>query len=196
MAYFQKGTAPAPDPNIWDSLLVVTDGLGGGMLAVSELDATKNGGKLLKGCPLYLDFSDKAAHIVKSGLVVTGGTTTLPRINKNHLFKVGEFVYVSGDAVTINAIDTSNAAYDVFTLSAACTGATAGAYLENATAAGATPTKKYVPNCLLGDTTKIVSGATAHCIFRINQWVERSRFPHAISDASIASLAPNIIIKG
>jgi hypothetical protein len=196
MAYFQKGTTPAPDPHIWDALLVVKEGLGGGMLAIGELDATKNSGYLLKGCPLYLDYADKAAHIVKSGLVITGGTTTLPRVNKNHLFKVGDIVYVSGDAVTINAIDTSNSAYDVFTLSAACTGAAAGAYLELATAAGATPAKKYVPNCLLGDTTKIVTGATVPCIFRANQWLQRNLFPHAISDVSIASLAPNIIIKG
>lgn len=195
MAYYTKGTAPAPNPTIWDPLLAVTDGLGGGMLAVTELDATQHSGYLLKGCPMYLDFSTKIAHPVKSGLVITGGTTTIPRVNKNHTFKVGDVVFVSGDGVTITSIVTTNAAYDVITLSAACTGASAGAILEQGAAAGASPSKLYAPNCLLGDTTKIVTGATAHLIFRINQWVNSALLPHNLSTTSLASLAPNIIIK-
>lgn len=136
MPYFKKNERPAPDPRIWDELKTHSDGLGGAMLDVTELDATKNDGYLIKGCPAYLDFSTKTAHVVKAALVVAGGTTSAPRVSKNHLYKVGDFVYVSGDAVTISAIDTSNSAYDVLTLSAACTGATAGAYLEQASAAG------------------------------------------------------------
>lgn len=195
MAYYTKGTAPAPNPTIWDPLLAITDGLGGGMLDTTELDATRHGGYLLKGCPMYLDYATKVAHPVKSGLVITGGTTSAPRVSKNHLFKVGDIVFVSGDGVTINAIVTTNAAYDTFTLSAACTGASAGAILEQGTVAGSTVAKLYAPNCLLGDTTKIVTGATAHLIFRINQWVNSVLLPHALSTTSLASLAPNIIIK-
>lgn len=115
MPYFVKNTAPAPDPHIWDELLTHSDGLGGGVLDVTELDATKNGGYLLKGAPLYLDYATKMAHVVKGATVIAGGTTTAPRVNKNHLFKVGETGYVSGDAVVITAIDTTNAAYDVVT---------------------------------------------------------------------------------
>ena len=195
MAYFSKGTAPAPNPTIWDPILAISDGLGCGMLATTELDATQHGGYLIKGCPMYLDFSTKIAHPVKSGLVITGGTTTSPRVSKNHTFKVGDVVFVSGDGVTINAIVTTNSAYDVFTLSAACTGASAGAILEQGTVAGSTVAKLYAPNCLLGDTTKIVTGATAHLIFRINQWVNSALIPHNLSSTTIASLAPNIIIK-
>lgn len=195
MPYFVKNTAPAPDPHIWDELNACTDGLGGGVLDVTELDATKNGGYLLKGAPLYLDYATKMAHVVKGATVIAGGTTTAPRVNKNHLFKVGDFGYVSGDAVTVSSIDTSNAAYDVITFSAANTGAAAGAVITHATAAGATPTVKYTANCLLGNTTKMIAGETVTCIICIDQWVPKARIPHAISDLTVSALNPLIILK-
>jgi len=195
MPYFVKNTAPAPDPKIWDELNAHTDGLGGGVLAVTELDATKNGGRLLKGAPLYLDYATKMAHVVKAATIITGGTTTIPRVNKNHLFVVGDFGYVSGDAVAITSIDTTNAAYDAITFSAAVTGATAGAVITHATAAGATPAVKYTANCLLGDSTKIIAGTTVTCIVDIDQWVPIARFPHAISALTVTALYPNIILK-
>lgn len=195
MPYFKPNTRPAPEPVIWDELKAHSEGLGGGMLDVTELDATKNDGYLIKGCPAYLDFSTKVAHVIKAATVVTGGTTSAPRVSKNHLYKVGDFVYVSGDAVTINAIDTSNPAYDVLTLSAACTGATAGAILVQALAAGATPAAKYAANVILGNKVKIVAGVTVDCIYKVDQWVEKARILHPISAATISALNPNIILK-
>lgn len=195
MPYFKKNERPAPDPKIWDELKTHSDGLGGAMLDVTELDATKNDGYLIKGCPAYLDFSTKTAHVVKAALVVAGGTTSAPRVSKNHLYKVGDFVYVSGDAVTINAIDTSNSAYDVFTLSAACIGATAGAIIVQALAAGATPAAKYTANVILGNRVKIVAGVTVDCIYKVDQWVEKARIPYPVSAATVSALNPNIILK-
>ena len=125
--------APSVDPQIWKHELQHTDGQGGGQLSITNLSA---GIKFKKGALINFDFTTKEVNPVKNALVVAGGTTSAPRVTKKHLFKVGDFVYVSGDAVTINAINTSNSAYDVLTLSAACTGATAGAYLEQASAAG------------------------------------------------------------
>lgn len=125
--------APSVDPQIWKHELQHTDGQGGGQLSITNLSA---GIKFKKGALINFNFTTKEVNPVKNALVVAGGSTSAPRVTKKHLFKVGDFVYVSGDAVTINAIDTSNAAYDVLTLSAACTGATAGAYLEQASAAG------------------------------------------------------------
>ena len=195
MPYFVKNTAPAPDPHIWDELNACTDGLGGGVLDVTELDATKNGGLLLKGAPLYLDYATKMEHVVKAAAVVAGGTTTAPRLNKNHLFKVGETGYVSGDAVAITAIDTTNSSYDVVTFGAAVTGATAGAVITPSVAAGVTPAAKYTANCLLGNTTKIIAGTTVTCIIDIDQWVPIARFPHTISALTVTALYPNIILK-
>jgi hypothetical protein len=195
MPYFVKNTAPAPDPKIWDELLACTDGLGGGVLDVTELDAAKNGGYLLKGAPMYLDYATKMAHVVKAATVITGGTTTAPRVNKNHLLKVGEFGYVSGDAVAITAIDTTNAAYDVITFGAAVTGVAAGAIITQATAAGTTPAVKYTANCLLGNTTKIIAGTSVTCIICIDQWVPMARIPHSISALTVSALNPLIILK-
>ena len=195
MPYFVKNTAPAPDPHIWDELLTHSDGLGGGVLDVTELDATKNGGYLLKGAPLYLDYATKKAHVIKAATVLAGGTTTAPRVSKNHLFKVGDVGFVSGDAVTITAIDTTNAAYDVITFSAANTGATVGAVIVNGAAAGATPAAAYTANCLLSNSTKIIAGETVTCIYKIDQWVPKARIPHVISDLTVTALNPNIILK-
>lgn len=126
MPYFVKNTATAPDPHIWDELLTHSDGLGGGLLDTTELDVTKNDGYLIKGAPLYLDFATKIAHVVKSATVIAGGSTTSPRVNKNHLFKVGDIGYVSGLARTITAIVTTATAYDVITFDGAVTDATVG----------------------------------------------------------------------
>lgn len=195
MPYFVKNTAPAPDPKIWDETLAHTDGLGGGVLVVTELDATKNSGMLLKGAPLYLDYATKLAHVVKAATVLAGGTTTAVRVNKNHLFVVGDACYVSGDAVSVLSVDTTNSAYDVITFSAACTGATTGAIILQAAAAGATPAVKYTANCLLGNSTKIIAGNTVTCIIDIDQWVPKARIPHTISDLTVTALYPNIILK-
>ena len=307
MPYFVKNTAPAPDPHFCDELKTHTDGLGGGLLDVTELDATKNDGYLIKGCPMYLDFSTKLAHVVKAGTILASGTTTAPRVNKNHLFKVGDIVYVSGAAVTITAIDTTATAYDTITFDGACTGATVGNILIQAAAVsavtavkgvytltigtvpavddklaingieytfaaaaaegkimigadkvatasnlqdvveadnqnfvvkadgaklvftqkvagtGAIPTilvtqtsggtlvasiaqttagvagvaegAKYTANCLLSNSTKIISGVTVTCITKIDQWVEKARIPHSISALTVAALNPNIILK-
>ena len=184
--------APSVDPQIWKHELQHTDGQGGGQLSITNLSA---GIKFKKGALINFDFTTKEVNPVKNALVVAGGTTSAPRVTKKHLFKVGDFVYVSGDAVTINAIDTSNSAYDVLTLSAACTGATAGAIIVQALAAGATPAAKYTANVILGNRVKIVAGVTVDCIYKVDQWVEKARIPYPVSAATVSALNPNIILK-
>ena len=61
--------------------------------------------------------------------------------------------------------------------------------------AGANPVKKYVPNVLLGNDYKMIAGETLNLIFRIDEWINRERFAYPMSDTTISSLAPNIIIK-
>ena len=184
--------APSVDPQIWKHELQHTDGQGGGQLSITNLSA---GIKFKKGALINFDFTTKEVNPVKNALVVAGGTTSAPRVTKKHLFKVGDFVYVSGDAVTINSIDTSNSAYDVLTLSAACTGATADAIIVQALAAGATPAAKYTANVILGNRVKIVAGVTVDCIYKVDQWVEKARIPYPVSAATVSALNPNIILK-
>jgi len=203
MAYVRKGTQPITRPQIWDPLNEHPVGMGGGMLDMTELPSV-NGmfsyygvvayALILKGCPMYLD-ADNKAHVVKSAMIVTGGTTTKPKVSKDHLYKVGDFVYCSGEAVAISSIDDSNVNYDELTLSEACAGAVSGQILEQSVSAGANPVKKYVPNVLLGNDYKMIAGETLNLIFRIDEWINRARFAYPMSDTTISSLAPNIIIK-
>lgn len=78
-----------------------------------------------RATPLFVDFEARTAAVCKSALVLDGGTTTKPRVAKGHYFAVGDRVTKSGDCAlspTISAIDRTNPAYDVITLSAAYTG--------------------------------------------------------------------------
>lgn len=187
--YFQSQAAPVADPQIWAHTKQMEDGLGGGSLVATGLVA---GSTLKKGALIYWDGAGSTRNVypVKNALVVTGGTTTAPRVAKNHLFKVGDFGFVSGDAVTINSIDTSNAAYDVITFSAACTGAAAGAYIEQAVAAGATPAVKYNANAILGESIYDVQGGEpCTVVLWIFQAIEKSRLPYAASALRLANLS-------
>lgn len=89
-----------------------------------------NGTLLPKGTPIKLDFATMSCDICATALVVAGGTTAAPRVAKGHILQVGDTLYLGENNQKITAIDTSNADYDVLTLAAALTGATAGAVLS------------------------------------------------------------------
>ena len=108
------------------------------------------GSIIKRGTPLFVDYSDMSAAVVKASVVLSGGTTKLVRVSKAHLFSVGDVVMKNGSdsTTTISAIDTTNDDYDVLTLAAAITGlaaddviveadadAKAAAYAPNAVAA-------------------------------------------------------------
>ena len=95
-----------------------------------------NGTVIRRGALLHVDFSNMSAAIVKFGQVVSGGTTTKPRVTKGSYFAVGDTVTKIGDgnaSPKVSAIDTSNEGYDVLTLSAAYSGLTAGDTLVEST---------------------------------------------------------------
>ena len=57
------------------------------------LKGTYPEGTLLKeGTPIKLDFANMECKICKSALVVTGGTTSAPRVVKGSMFQVGDTV--------------------------------------------------------------------------------------------------------
>ena len=71
--------------------------------------------------------------VVKMGKVVAGGTTTKPRVEKGSNFQVGDVVMdLANDSKspTVSAIDTSNAEYDVLTLSSAISTLAAGHFIQ------------------------------------------------------------------
>ncbi len=84
------------------------------------------GTKIPKGTPIKLDFDNMECSVCKSAHVLSGGTTTAPRVKKGSMLQVGDAVKVGESNSTVKSIDTKNADYDVITFAAAVTGATEG----------------------------------------------------------------------
>lgn len=120
-----------------------------------------------RGSFVEADFETMSASIVKFGKVITGGTTSAPRVAKDNNFAVGDSIMVAGNtslAKTITAIDRSNADFDVLTLNAALTGATTGAFVQEAIASESGGTTTYsgrVPNMILGADRDIIKSQLA-----------------------------------
>ena len=68
-----------------------------------------------KGTPLHIVIGTLTAAVSKYAKVVSGGTTTKPRVPKGTLFQINDIVMKEGETtgVTVSSIDTSNADYDV-----------------------------------------------------------------------------------
>ena len=124
--------------------------LPGGFKAKNDLNT---GDVIKRGHPLYVDFANMEAAVVKAALVVTGGSTSAPRVKKGHHFYVGDKVVLATSGtdtgVTISAINTSNADYDVITLSSAITALTADDILQEADKSGSGAVPKYTPNAVV-----------------------------------------------
>lgn len=186
--WLNKTTIPAPSKGLWNYNLQRTLGNSGAYLDGSTMNIDK-GITLPKGILLDVDLSTRKVRVVKNALVVTGGTTQQPRVAKNHLFQSGDIVYCTGSAVTIQSIDKSNASYDIFNLDAVCAGAVAGAYIENASAAGANPSPKYTPNVILQENIYDVQGGEmVTAVAWIFQDVDTSWFPMAVSPYQIGKI--------
>lgn len=85
------------------------------------------------GTPIQIDFANMECAVVKVAKVLAGGTTTIPRVTKGTLLKVGDNVMKLGKtdvSRAVSAIDTTNDAYDVITLDGAIAGLTAGDFLQ------------------------------------------------------------------
>lgn len=159
----------------------------GGVLNFAEINQTA---WLMKGAVLNINDSNREAHVVKTMEVIAGGTTTIPRVNKNHEFKAGDFVFrtAGGLAVTINSIDTTNVDYDAVTFSAALTGTVATDVLMQSIAAGASAGAfKYVPNCLLNDNTKLVGEPSVTGVISTYE-VQIANLPYSVNSAIITAL--------
>lgn len=145
---FKKQKLAGHFPEIWRGECKM---LPGGFKPVQEFPV---GTVLQRGTPVYVDFEEMTAAVCKTAKVLTGGTTTAPRVSKGHYFVVGDVVTKDGDgkaSPTISKIDTSNADYDVITLSAEYTGLAAGDTLvESEIYSDTDVSSKYEPNMVLG----------------------------------------------
>ena len=151
---FDKTAIPGGFPPFWRGEFKVLPG-------DFKLKQTFPEGTILKrSTPIQLDFDNMECGVVKVAKVLAGGTTTIPRVVKGHLFKVGDVVAKVGKADlsrTISSIDTTNADYDAITLDGAMTTLATGEFLvESPTySAGVTPSGPlYVADAVI-ETDKV-----------------------------------------
>lgn len=140
---------------------------------------------VLKGAPISVNHTSRVANLVKTGLVVTGSTTTATRVEKNHEFKVGDVIAnaVSGNGVAITAIDTSNADYDVLSHLTNGGAFTAADVIFEATAVGSSDaTYKYEANALLSDNIKNVGTPTLTAVIGALE-IQEANLPYSVTDA-------------
>jgi len=114
-------------------------------------------------CPLAIDFKERMARVVNNVRVydkVESGATTI-KVAKGSLASVGVSYMLSEDIfVTVYAVDTSNAEYDVLTVSGISAAVSADAVLTECTVAASKATAKRSANFLNYARTKIEDGAT------------------------------------
>lgn len=127
---FTKSSIPAAKEPFWRKEVKM---LPGGFYFKQNFP---DGSIIRKASPLYVDFSDMSAAVVKVAKVLAGGTTTKPRVAKGHNFTGGETIAIVGVGTankTVSSVDKSNPAYDVLTLNGALSGATEGAFIQEST---------------------------------------------------------------
>lgn len=130
---FKKTSIKGHTPEIWRGECKM---LPGGFKPKNNIPV---GSVVNRGVPVEVNFSEMSAAVIKIASVLSGGTTSKPRIAKGHLFAVGDVIAKVGKedkSVTISSIDTGNADYDVLNLSAAITGLSNGDAIVEATEYG------------------------------------------------------------
>lgn len=131
---FKKQQFSGRTPEIWRGECKI-------LPAGYKLNGTVSDGTVIRrGTPVHINTGNLTADLCKTAVVVSGGTTTKPRIAKGNLFEVGDVVTKNnGDGSAsraITAIDRSNADYDVLTFGSAYSGLTADDVLVESTAYG------------------------------------------------------------
>ena len=150
---FKKTSIKGHTPEIWRGECKM---LPGGFKPKNNIPV---GSVVYRGVPVEVNFSEMSAAVIKIASVLSGGTTSKPRIAKGHLFAVGDVIAKVGKedkSVTISSIDTGNADYDVLNLSAAITGLSNGDAIVEATEYGYIDSESTTEGAL----KVVASGAT------------------------------------
>jgi len=156
---FNKTSYEGNNPDFWRGEAKI---LPGGFILGQTLPV---GSVVRRGTPLYIeDEPNRKAYICKSADVIDGSDADALKVAKGHFFAVGDKVTTAGDTTgsatpkSISAIDTSNAGYDVLTLSADITGLSSnkGTIVEAGGTTNAYLGKsKYEPNAVVGSDAEI-----------------------------------------
>lgn len=150
---------------------------GGASLNVARLDNQKHTSDVDKrwlkaGAPVYFVPSTRVAELCKSAIAIDGGSSTNIRVNKNHHFKVNDYMCDGSTSGLISAIDETNSAYDVITVGTALTYAEGTKYSQAVT--GASTTLKYTPNGVVKSDAYLYDGNADVAIVTIGRLREDS----------------------
>lgn len=145
---FKKTVIKGHFPEIWRGECKMLPG------GFKPKNTIATGTVLHRGVLCEVNFEEMSAAVIKVAKVMSGGTTTKPRIAKGHLFAIGDVITKNGDGSktpTITAIDTDNTEYDTLALSAAYTGlAENDVIVESEAVESGTAAAKYTPNMVVG----------------------------------------------
>lgn len=143
---FNQNSMPATQRTIWRGEAKM---LPAGFKLLQDFPAET---VLRRGAFVHVDMDTLSGAITKVSKVISGGTTSKPRVPKDHYFVAGDKVQKVGATsyVTVSSIDSSNADYDVLTLSSAISGLAADDFIVESDGAE-TAAPKYLPNAVLGE---------------------------------------------
>ncbi len=178
-----------------------TDGIGGVVIFDSVIEDWVGGATLYKAripstilqmpAGTFLKITDGVAQVVKNALVIAGGTATAIRVNKAHLFNVGDniFVLMADTSRAISAITTTHPDYDILTIATTLghTPAAGEIISETRTANITLPTPKYVPNAILKETVDL-EHVNIMCSGVVRGSVRLSALPFAVAEANKSEL--------
>lgn len=152
------------------------------------------------GAVIGEDGSTELWHLVKTAVVQTevAGAAITVQVEKNHEFKVEDFITNGAVSTAITVIDDSNSAFDTITITATLDATVAvpiGTVLYQGTDAGVTP--KYPADAILRDTAEVKDekGNLLGNIFAgavVRGTVDESELPYSVTDGQKVSLTDRI----
>lgn len=144
------------------------------------------GTMLMPLTPLAVDLKTRKAVAVKNVKVVESSNGTAIKVAKHSLAYNGMYIGNGKAGAAVSAIDKSNAAYDLITVSASMEVVAGDVLFESAGADGAAPKAKA--NFLNYAITKVEKGATVTPIYRAYE-VQESRLYAPISEKDKETLS-------
>lgn len=182
-------TTESPKPIIFNK--IIEDLPGGVLLARTDLPTTAE--EVGEGTLIAEDATTKGLyHVAKTAVVqeALAGAATALKVKKNHLFVVGDFISNGIASTEITAIVTTNADYDLLTLTAQLSASTTPidtVLIQGGSEVATGAVAKYTPDSVLGNTLDVtLANPTGSAIVRGS--VREDVLPYAVHSTQKTAL--------
>lgn len=162
-----------------------------GGFAVDKTTIPAGTEKLPKGTFMKVDHTERLAKVIKTAVLHAdvASTDTVVKVKKGAMLVATDILGTAAKAVTTGAIDTTNADYDSFAITANALGTlSAGAILQTYDSAGASGKTAVNPDGMLIADTVIDLNPTCTVIYRVDG-VVKSALPQAVTTAIQTALS-------